>query len=95
MRESPIQRDVKKHAEDTGWVAIKLDGGGSNGKPDMLFVGFSVTVFIEFKRPGQKPRKLQDWWHRQLRDAGATVHTVDAVDDGIEILDQYRKRRHT
>lgn len=88
MSESDIERAVTKHAERAGWVSIKLAGGNDSGKPDRLYVGRDAqVVFIEFKDAGQKPRKLQLWWAKKLRNLGHKVYFIDSKEVGYAVFD--------
>jgi hypothetical protein len=87
--ESKVERDVvkwaKRHNQEL-WL-LKFTVPGMRGVPDRigLFRGGRV-IFIEFKRPGAKPRKLQEWVHRKLRELGFRVYTLDSSDEAIEVL---------
>ena len=66
---------------------IKFSPFGSRGWPDTILVfpgGF--TLWVEFKRPGKKPRKLQ--YHRiaQLRAQGALAEWFNDADVCINYL---------
>jgi hypothetical protein len=38
------------------------------------------VLWIEFKRPGEKPRGDQQLWHAAERERGALVMVVDDID---------------
>lgn len=78
--ESKIQRRIIKKLESDGWLVVKLSLTNKNGIPDLLCLKSSRYIWIEVKAPGEKPRKLQEFRHQQLRDHGAEVHVVDSVD---------------
>ena len=44
------------------------------------------TVWIEFKRLGEKPRLSQTLEHDRMKAAGAEVHTCDSVVEALKIL---------
>jgi hypothetical protein len=70
---------------------------GEVGMPDYLYVRYGPTgntpkdcveramytqaLWIEFKRPGEKPRPDQNLWHHKERDRGALVLMVDDIDE--------------
>lgn len=63
-------------AERYGCLLVKLHHGVV-GMPDRLLVRpFKVDVFIEFKRRGEKPTKIQEYWHGRLARMGKTVVIV-------------------
>jgi len=79
---------VKQHYPD--WFVIKLKAIGMRGWPDRLIIGPGPTLyFIEFKRPGEKPRKLQDWLHDKLRRWGFNVWVCTTKKEAQEIFQGY------
>lgn len=99
MRESLIESKVCAHAESKGWLVHPKAAAGTRGWPDRTFSivrtthytrdivsRTAVLRFIEFKAPGQKPTKLQQHVHKQLRDQGYEVHVVDSIEAGYAIF---------
>ena len=66
-------------------------GFGEKGMPDHLYVRYNLlgayqraeVLWIEFKRPGEKPRPHQLDWHEAERKRGAMVLVVDDIDQFI------------
>jgi hypothetical protein len=70
---------------------------GERGQPDYLFLRYSYVpgnqpvflrsgcqhLWIEFKRPGEKPRQDQNVWHAGEVARGALVMVVDDIDNFI------------
>lgn len=49
------------------YVHLKLNTLGSRGKPDQLFLSPTGRIlFVEFKKPGEEPSGLQEYWAREL-----------------------------
>jgi Holliday junction resolvase len=71
MREQQIQAKKIKELEAEGFYVIKLINTNKNGIPDLLAIpkGADVT-FIEVKRPGNKPSKLQEYRMKELTEHG-------------------------
>jgi hypothetical protein len=44
------------------------------GFTDRVYAGPGGTIFVEFKRTGEKPRANQQEWIDTLREGGETVH---------------------
>tara|TARA_Y100000593_G_scaffold83521_2_gene157523 strand:- start:26317 stop:26637 length:321 start_codon:yes stop_codon:yes gene_type:complete len=85
--ESAIERPVVKRAERAGYFVRKLEWTGRVGAPDRIFARKDRgVVFIEFKRPGEKPRRSQTEEHKDMRAAGMEVHVCDNVSDALRIL---------
>lgn len=59
-----------------GGIALKL--GGLVGIPDrLILLPKGRALFVEFKRPGEKPRAIQWWWLKKLRALGFVAEYVD------------------
>lgn len=71
--EAQIQTQVKNDLKKAGWLVIKLIQCSEAGMPDLIALKDGRVVFIEVKRPGQKPRPLQEYRHKKLREAGFEV----------------------
>jgi len=88
MRESVVEKAVVQHAKKLGWLTIKMNGHGSNGKPDHMFLKKGFSVFVEFKRLGEKPRKLQELWAKKIEKAGGFHFIIDSIGLGKLIFSE-------
>lgn len=73
---------------------VRGKGFGEVGMPDYLFIRYldpadfeenekkrwAEVLWIEFKRPGQKPKPDQNLWHATETARGALVMVVDDID---------------
>ena len=84
--EAKIERGVSMWAGDHGWLVIKFSPMGNVGWPDRVFIKDGRHIWIEFKAPGEKPRKIQDYRHAQLRRHGAEVYVIDNAVEGVALL---------
>lgn len=86
--EKPVKDWSNKHREQV--IYWKFTVPGMRGVPDRvaLFRGGHI-VFFELKRPRKKPRVLQEWVHKKLREFGFRVHVFDNADDAIAQLEVY------
>lgn len=77
--ENPIEAKVVADARKIyGVVGIKLTPRGRRNYPDRLwFLPAGRVLLIEFKRPGDSPRKSQTNAHKNLALLGHTVYIVD------------------
>lgn len=89
MRESAVEKAIVSYAKDNGMLTLKLNGSGDRGKPDRWFGFAGRSLFLEIKRPGERPEPLQFWWFRQLKGSGFTADWCDNVADGIGILRKF------
>jgi hypothetical protein len=79
--ESTIKSACSKALESWSWEVIHLIQTNKNGIPDTLCLRTGRAVFIEFKRPGQQPRPLQEYRHDKLRKQGFEVLIVQCLED--------------
>lgn len=96
-QESQLEKWAKKEAEKRGWLSFKFVSPSQAGVPDRVFitpkryymskwVRRASVVFVEFKAPGRKPTKLQDFWIEKLEDHGCVVRVVDSKEKMEEIF---------
>lgn len=85
-RESILKKNCKKRLEKAGWMVIHLIQTNMNGIPDTLILRSGRYVWIEFKIPGEEPRKLQEYRHGQFRKQGAEVRVVHYESDITDLL---------
>lgn len=58
--------------------------------PDRIFFfPNGVTVFIEFKAPGKRPRAGQREMIKRLKKLGFPVYVVDNLEQAKKILEEY------
>jgi hypothetical protein len=87
MLEKTIEKKTTDKAKALGWWACKLTSPSFAGIPDRMFIRNGRVVFIEFKRQGEKPRKLQEIVIRDMRFHGAEVYVIDSVEAGFELFE--------
>ena len=68
--ESKIQARIIKRLEAQGYYVVKLILTNKNGIPDLLILKNGKAFFVEVKRPGEKPRPLQEYRMNALRELG-------------------------
>ncbi len=68
--ESQIQKRIIDRYKKQGYIVVKLSLTNLNGFPDLMLLKNGKATFVEVKRPGQKPRPLQEYRLQELRDAG-------------------------
>ena len=95
-RESSIQKKIKTFLELRGFKVYKINDRFRSGIPDLYAIRAGKSIWIEVKRPGEQPTKLQQYEIDQLRDAGAAVTVARSVEDvqtWLPCLGFYEKSR--
>ncbi len=85
MLESKIERDACRAVlDELGVASTKLVTPGQRGFPDRIFwIPGGKPLLIEFKRPGEEPRKLQSHIHKMLSMLGYSVEVHDDIDAAV------------
>lgn len=90
MLEKNIESKMKYFCERNGGQFLKLFIPDENGIPDrLMLMPNGQAVFIEMKMKGKRPRKLQIYQHRKLRQLGFDVHIVDDVHVAEKVVEMY------
>ena len=89
MKESEIEKRVMLYANTKGVTQFKFVSPNTRGVPDRILIYEGRTLFIEFKKQGEKPTRLQELQIKKLEDAGMTVEVVDGVSVGERIVDRF------
>ena len=92
MREKSIVTAIQRWLKASGWLAVKLHGGPLQcaGLPDLLVLVDGQAVWLEVKRPGQKPTRLQSHMTAKLRAAGCQVATVTSLTEAQRFIEEVR-----
>lgn len=86
--ESAIERKASDYAFSIGYISLKINIVGQRGWPDHLFINpYGGHVWIEFKKLGKKPSKIQEYRLHQLWDHNTEAHYTDNYEDACGILD--------
>lgn len=82
-------------AKEMGWLAIKLHGGAyqMTGLPDVLAMKHGHAAWMEFKRPGESPTKIQSHRLRQLSAAGCSTAVCYSAADVRTFLTQCEEQQ--
>lgn len=84
--EAQIEDYVCLWAEQRGFLTPKVKFA-EKGWPDRLFISpFGHTIFIEFKRLGGEPDKLQEYRLKELTKRGIPAFCCDSIVSAINIL---------
>jgi len=89
MLESSVEKRCMSYVRSKGGIGIKLSPINRRGIPDRLvLLPGGKVLFIEFKRPGGKPRGNQQYWLARLQCMGFTAECMDNSDDFVKLIDR-------
>ena len=100
MTETAIQKDIIATARNKHHKVYRMNSGGSRvrhgyihlaeeGTPDLLIVmSGGRSIWVEVKRPGERPTEIQAKRHRELRKMGHAVTTCCSVEDFIVAISE-------
>jgi Holliday junction resolvase len=92
-RRAPLERTIVAKgmavAKQLGFYPIKLHGGAYSlaGLPDVLCLKDGRAYWIEFKRPGCEPTRLQQHRIRELIACGCPATVAHSAGDVREFLE--------
>jgi Holliday junction resolvase len=84
--ESRIQTKIKNSLIKSGWLVVKVIQCSAPGFPDLMALKKGRAVFLEIKQPGHKPRPLQTYRHKQLREQNFEVLVATELKDIVTLL---------
>lgn len=82
--EATIEQYLKESVEGAGGMCIKFKG--QKDVPDRVVILNGLTVFVELKAPGAKPRQSQVRMFTAMQIAGAMVFWLDGKDKVDEFI---------
>jgi hypothetical protein len=85
VKESEIEQYAVRRVKKSGGLLIKLRFIALTGAPDRIALFKGCLIWIEFKKPGLKPKKHQLKIHNLLRWAGQRVEVIDSF-LGVDML---------
>ena len=89
MLEREVERKLVKAVRARKGVCWKFISPGTAGVPDrIILMPEGRIAFVEVKKPGETPRKLQLSRHRLLRRLGFKVFVLDMEEEIGGILDE-------
>jgi hypothetical protein len=92
--ESGIETFFCRQCKNHKLWPIKVWPFGVRGFPDRMILGSPrIIFFVELKRPGQKPRKLQTYMANRLRNLGFDVWTIDSKEKVTEFFSEKKYLR--
>lgn len=76
-RERDIEKWLRDKIQKLGGIAMKFTSPGNDGVPDRIAILPGGRVwFIELKKDGEVPTKIQEWQIERLRKLGCNVAVI-------------------
>lgn len=91
MIESQVERYLQSKVRANYGLCMKFVSPGTAGVPDRIVIHRGRTMFVELKRPGEKPRPLQREVARQMNMAGAMVYCISTTDQVDRFVNELMK----
>ena len=91
--ERELEKEVTNYARKVGILSFKFTSPGRRGVPDRILIGPGGTVFLELKREGEKPTKLQRHYIDAINDSGGTALWADNFGACKDIIDGLRREK--
>lgn len=79
MIESQVERYLHSKVTANYGMCLKFVSPGTAGVPDRIIIHRHRVLFVELKRPGEKPRPLQQGVAHKMREAGANVYCISST----------------
>ena len=87
--ERDIEKWMREKIEQLGGVFMKWVSPGNDGVPDRIAIlPGGCVYFIELKKDGERPRKLQRWQQTRLRRLGCDVRTVEGLREARQFIEE-------
>ncbi len=93
MRESELEKKFCRLVTQAGGKAYKFISPNNSGVPDRIVILPGGRIgFIELKRPGQGPRKLQQFRMAELEQLGCYTAAVDSLACAEAVIDELTRQ---
>ena len=86
MLEAQIESKVVRLCKLYGLTTYKFSSPSNRGVPDRIIISNGSVLFLELKRRGQKPTRLQMHEINRLREAGCRADWADNYDTASSII---------
>ena len=83
--EKVIEAYLVKKVREYGGICLKYSNPGMTGYPDrVILFPDGITVWVEVKSKGQKPKPIQEIRIKEIRDLGHNVASKEEVDSLLQ-----------
>jgi len=89
MKESDIECKMRTLIKQRGGLFIKFISPSTRGVPDRIVVKKpGRVIFVELKKEGETPTKLQKYIHKKLRALGCEVYVVIGMKEALRFVEE-------
>lgn len=89
MKESDIESKMRKLIKQRGGLFIKFVSPSTRGVPDRIVIKKpGRVIFVELKKEGETPTKLQKYVHKKLKDFGCEVYVITGMQEVIAFVEE-------
>lgn len=90
MLERDIERSIVIYSKMYDYITYKFTSPSNRSVPDRIFISpEGVVLFVEFKRAGKTPTKLQAHTINKLTNSNCNVFVIDNINDGKTLIEKY------
>ena len=93
MLEKVIQKKIIDYLEEMGAYVVNVVQAGKPGTPDIVCSVYGLFVGIEVKRPGHKPRPLQEHHLEKILESHGHAIVATSVEEVREFIAQLQPWR--
>ena len=87
--EKALEKNLRVKVKALGGHALKFSSSIEAGYPDrIVLLPCGVSIFVEIKSEGEKPRKLQMIRHDELRQLGFRVVVIDTTNSLNQFIEE-------
>ncbi len=87
LTEAKIEKKIVAYCRERRLYTRKFSSPAHRGVPDRIICGRGRVVFLEIKRPGNEPTRIQLYELKLLREAGMTAQWVDSFEGAKGLID--------
>lgn len=92
MKESEIEKYLRRKVKEIGGKAYKFISPGNSGVPDRLVcLPKGRVYFVELKASGKSPRPLQLLQIKRLRELGFSVYAIDSKEKIDRLIEEWTR----
>ena len=89
MLERELEQLFNRRVQAQGGLSRKWQNQQQRGVPDRIVIHNGKVFFVELKRTGKKPTKLQEVEHKKIRAHGKEVYVIAGKEEMEQLIEEY------